>query len=130
MLPFTGAATGEGLMMNMLADGSQWLADTMKASASSLVEYRRGEESSFVQAVFGRTEAEISDESGITINAFVNDFLILADDLADEPEAGDVIVADGRKYEVLDLGNEGVWRWSDNYKNMMRIHTKDIGTDD
>lgn len=116
--------------MNMLADGSQWLADTMKASASSLVEYRRGEESSFVQAVFGRTEAEISDESGITINAFVNDFLILADDLADEPEAGDVIVADGRKYEVLDLGNEGVWRWSDNYKNMMRIHTKDIGTDD
>ena len=116
--------------MNMLLNGATWLADQLKSSASSEVEYRRGAESTFVQATFGRTEIEISDESGVMINAFVVDFLILTDDLAYEPEAGDVIVSGDRKFEVLDLGNEGPWRWSDSYRNSWRIHTKDIGTDD
>ena len=45
----------------------------------------------------------------------------------EEPQAGDVIVANNRKYEVMDLGGESCWRWSDPYRMTLRIHTKDIG---
>ncbi len=69
----------------------------------------------------------MADESGMTIGSYVWDFLVLADELAFEPKPGDVIVADGRLYEVLDLAGERCWRWSDPYRQTYRIHTKDIG---
>ena len=116
--------------MNMLADASSWLAGKLKAHASSEVEYRRDAETFTVQAVFGKTDYEVQDESGLRIGGFVCDFLILADELGLKPEVGDVIAAHGRKYEILDLGADGCWRWSDPYRTTMRIHTKDIGSDD
>ena len=66
-------------------------------------------------------------ESGLTINSQVWDFLILAEELGFDPEPGDVIVANGRRYEVMNLSGEGCWRWSDPYRQTYRIHTKDIG---
>ena len=41
---------------------------------------------------------EVADESGLTINGQVWDFLILADELGFDPEPGDVIAANGRQY--------------------------------
>ena len=117
-------------MANLLQQGSQWLADTLKASAASAVEYRRDAETFAVQAVFGKTDYELQDESGLTIGGFVCDFLVAAADLPWDPEVGDVIAAHARKYEVLDLGDEGCWRWTDGHQTMRRIHTKDIGSDD
>ena len=70
---------------------------------------------------------EVSDESGLTVTGRVWDFLILADGLGFEPEPGDVIAADGRVFEVMNLGGEGCWRWSDPYRQTFRIHTKEIG---
>jgi hypothetical protein len=40
-----------------------------------------------------------------------------------------VIAANGRKYEVVNLGGEGCWRWNDPYRQTYRIHTKEIGAD-
>ena len=118
------------MQVNMLANASSWLAGKLKAHASSEVEYRRDAETLAVQAVFGKTDYEVQDESGLRIGGFVCDFLIAAADLPWNPEVGDVIAANARKYEVLDLGADGCWRWTDGHQTMRRIHTKDIGSDD
>jgi hypothetical protein len=112
---------------DLLRQGSQWLEQMRTAHCSSPVEYRREPDAVTVNATYGRTEAEVADESGLTVRSHVWDFLILADELGMEPEPGDVIAADGRRYEVMNLGGEGCWRWSDPYRQTYRIHTKDIG---
>ena len=116
-------------MADMLQDGVTWLGTQRVAHMSSPVEYRRDVDSLTVNATFGKTDVEIADESGLTVQAQVWDFLIGADELGPQPEAGDVIAANGRKYEVMNLGGEGCWRWSDPYRRTYRIHTKDIGSD-
>jgi len=112
---------------DLLRQGSQWLEQMRTAHCSSPVEYRRPPDTVAVNATYGKTDVELADESGLTVRSHVWDFLILADALGLEPEPGDVIAADGRRYEVMNLGGEGCWRWSDPYRTTYRIHTKDIG---
>ena len=119
-------------MGDLLRQGSQWLEQMRTAHCSSPVEYRRPPNSFVVNATFGRTNYEIADETGLSIGAHVHDFLILAeelnDSLSDDPAPGDVILANGRKYEVLPFGEDiQGWRWSDPYHATYRIHTRDIG---
>ena len=114
-------------MGDLLQQGSQWLEQQRTAHCSSPVEYRRPPDAKSVHATYGRTVFEVADESGLTIGSHVWDFLILADALELEPEPSDVIVADGRRFEVMNLGGDGCWRWSDPYRHTYRIHTKDIG---
>ena len=117
-------------MGDLLRDGLTWLQQQRSAHMTSPVTYRRaGQADAAVGATFGRTEIEITDDEGGAIRTHVVDFLILADELPLEPEAGDVVVADGQRYEVMDLGGDGCWRWSDPYRQTYRIHTKDIGAD-
>jgi len=116
-------------MTDMLREGSDWLEQMRTQHCSSPVEYRRGDETVAVNATFGRTSYEIADESGLTVGAHIWDFLILGEDLGLEPEPGDVIAANGRKYEVMNFGGEGCWRWSDPYRTTCRIHTRDVGAD-
>lgn len=118
----------------MLREGMKWLDEQRKQFMSGPVVYRTdrgaGMETFDIQATFGKTSYEIADGYGATIKTHVIDFLISAEDLTFEPQAGDVIVADGRKHEVMDLGGESCWRWSDPYRMTMRIHTKDTGDED
>jgi len=114
-------------MADLLRTGSQWLEQMRTSHCSSPVEYRRNGQAIEVQATFGRTRFEVADESGLTIQAQVWDFLIGADVLDFEPEPGDVIAANGRAYEVMNLAGDGCWRWSDPYRQTYRIHTKDVG---
>ena len=115
-------------MGDLLRDGLTWLEQQRTAHMTSPVIYRRaGQADAEMRATFGKTDYEIADDYGATIRTHVIDFLILADELGHEPQASDVIVADGRKYEVMDLAGEGAWRWSDPYRTTFRIHTKDIG---
>ena len=116
-------------MGDLLRQGSQWLEQQRTAHCSSPVEYRRPPGSATVNATYGKTDFEVADESGLTIGSHVWDFLILADELGFDPQSGDVIAANGRQYEVMNLGGEGCWRWSDPYRQTYRIHTKDIGAD-
>jgi hypothetical protein len=115
-------------MADILKSGMTWLNQQRQAHMSSLVVYRReGIAPVALGATHSRTDIEIADDYGATISAFVEDFLVPSDVPTFEPEAGDVIVADGRKYEVMNLGGEGCWRWSDPHRQARRIHTKDIG---
>ena len=117
-------------MGDLLRDGLNWLEQQRTAHMTSPVIYRRaGQADAEVQATYGKTDVDVADESGLTVRSHVWDFLILADALGLEPEPGDVIAADGRQYEVMNLGVEGCWRWSDPYRTTCRIHTKDVGPD-
>ena len=118
-------------MPDLLRQGSDWLESQRTAHMASPVTFRRtGQGEQVIQATFGQTEYEVADDYGATIRAHVVDFLILAEELGLEPRSGDVIVADGRKHELMGLAGEHCWRWSDPYHTTYRIHTKDIGADE
>jgi len=102
----------------------------MAAHCSSPVVYRQGATELEIAATYGRTDYEVQDDYGLTVGATSMDFLIPAEVLELVPKPGDVIVADGRRYEVMDLGSENCWRWSDPYRTTLRIHTKDTGYDE
>ena len=60
------------------------------------------------------------------------DFLITASDLVLTgtlvlPERGDEIIDDCFVYEVMAPANEPEWRYSDSFRNTLRIHTKNTG---
>jgi hypothetical protein len=117
-------------MSDLLKQGLTWLSQQRTNHMASLVQYQRaGQTPITVQATFGRTEYDITDGAGASLQTHVVDFLILASDLADlhPPQRGDVILANHHQYEVLDLPGDGSWRWSDPYHTTLRIHTKDIG---
>jgi len=116
---------------DLLRQESQWLEQRRLAHCSSQVIYRRGGQEQELGAMFGQTQYEVQDDFGLVVTAHVMDFLLAAADFAPvfgEPEAGDRIIADGVAYEVMDLANQGHWRWSDPYRTTMRIHTKKVGT--
>jgi len=113
-------------MADMLRDGIAWLGQQRVAHCSSEVIYQRPPDSYTVNAVYGDTHVEVADETGMTVVSKVWDFIIQANELSFDPEPGDIIEADGRQYEVMNLNGE-CWRWSDPYRTAYRIHTRDTG---
>jgi hypothetical protein len=126
-------------MSDILRTGSDWLADQLKAHVSRTVVYRRGTAEVAVQATVGRTLLKLDDGyGGVRVEWTDRDFLIHAADLVLGaavvlPERGDTVrEAVGTKtfvYEVMAPGKEPPWRWSDVYRKVLRIHTKQIGTE-
>ena len=115
-------------MSDMLRDRGIFLEAQRNSFAASPVEYRKlgGATITAINATRGKTGFNQTDENGFQIGGTIIDFLILSDDLGAEPERGDIIVDSGRKYEVLPLGLNGSWRWSEPGITY-RIHTRDIG---
>jgi hypothetical protein len=126
-------------MPDLLQTGSDWLADMLKEHASRPVVYRRGAGEVAVQATVGRTLLKLDDGyGGVRMEWTDRDFLIHAADLvlgavAVLPERGDkvreTVGATTFVYEVMAPGKEPPWRWSDMYRKVLRIHTKQIGTE-
>jgi hypothetical protein len=122
---------------DLLQFGSDWLAAKLKAHASRPVVYRRGAAEVAVQATIGRTLLKLDDGyGGVRMEWTDRDFLIPAADLVLGavvvlPERGDVIRetvgAATFVYEVMAPGKEPAWRWSDVYRKVLRIHTKQVG---
>ena len=120
-------------MGDLLDKGSAWLEGQRKKHATREVTYLRGAESVVVKATLGRTLFEQDDGAGVIVRMQVRDYLIDTADLvlAGEqtlPAKGDRIeeIDAGLKhtYEVLPLGGEQHWRYSDPYRRTLRIHTK------
>ena len=126
-------------MPDLLKSGSDWLADMLKEHASRPVVYRRGAVEVAVQATVGRTLLKLDDGyGGVRMEWTDRDFLIHAADLVLGaatvlPERGDTIrETQGDKtlvYEVMAPGKEPAWRWSDVYRKMLRIHSKQVGVE-
>jgi hypothetical protein len=123
---------------DLLAKGAAWLEDQRHRHLTRTVVYQRGTNSVEIAATIGRTEFEQADEYGIIRRTEARDYLVRAVDLviANEqvlPKAGDRIrETDGSVtyiYEVMAPGGEPPWRYSDPYRQTLRIHTKFIGTE-
>ena len=125
-------------MSDLLRTGSDWLAGQLGRHASGQVEYFRGDDSVTVNATVGRTEFEIDDGSGVLQRIEARDFLIAAGDLvlagqAALPQRGDRIKESQNGtvyvYEVMAPGQEPHYRFSDPYRKLLRIHTKQVDTE-
>ena len=115
-------------MSDLLRKGSQWLEQMREKHCSSPVRYERDGETVQVNATYGKTDYQLASDAGINVGSHVWDFLILSDALPFEPEPGDIIEADGIRFEVMPLGDDiNGWRWSDPYRATYRIHTREIG---
>lgn len=76
---------------------------------------------------------------GLVLRMEIRDYLIDSADLKLDgqptlPERGDLIIEneDGKNftYEVLPIGNQRAWRYSDPFHLKLRIHTKLITTEE
>ena len=120
--------------MSMLQQGLAWLESQRKSHLTVPVIYRRGGDSAEVPATIGKTVFKVADDYGRFQYIESRDYLISAADLVLNetqilPEPGDEIVEEGFVYEVMAPNNEPEWRYSDSYRNTLRIHTKLTGED-
>ncbi len=122
-------------MTNLLQTGSQWLGDQLLAHAATEVQYVRGLEQALVRATIGKTEFEIEDGAGMVERVQSRDYLIKATHLVlggsvSLPKPGDRIYetsgSETLVYEVLSLGTQPCWRYSDPHRQMLRVHTKQV----
>lgn len=121
-------------MSDILRKSSDWLQSQRHAVATSDVTYRRGDRAVLLKATFGRTEYQQDDGYGVITRAESRDFLIRAIDLVIDgvvtlPEVGDRIedvqFDTTYTYEVLPIGSQQAhWRYSDSFRQTLRIHTK------
>ena len=122
-------------MNDMLRSGQEWLAGQLNSYASRSVVYRRGELGVELTAVIGRSAYQQDDGEGAITRAQVRDFLIdtrslLLSIIGSLPKPGDRIVEiDDTQtfvFEVMPMGAEPHFRFSDPYRLKLRIHTKQI----
>jgi len=126
------------MMTHLLERASAWLESQRTRYATRTVTYRRGAASVSLPATFGRTVFQIDNGYGLIERTESRDYLALAadlvlDDVVTLPQRGDrVCETVGNQtliYEVLAPGKEPVWRYSDPYRQTLRIHTKHVATE-
>lgn len=95
------------------------------------VGYQRGDEQIWIDATVGRTALYYVDESGVRQFGEIRDYLIVPAELAFhgvevEPEEDDLIIdtEDGNRIFHIMADSGEVWRYTDRYRTMYRIHTK------
>ena len=127
-------------MVDLLAQGAAWLAGQRAANMATRVMYTRLSSppaTVVIAATIGTTAYEIDDGYGAVERFVSRDFLITASDLvlrgvAIQPQPGDQIAettaAGVCVYELMGPGKESCWRWSDPYRNSIRVHTKQVQT--
>ena len=122
-------------MANMMAEAAEWLRDQLQAEVSELVTYKRGADSVALNAQLGETIWLTVNDSGFQVEVRGRDFildpanLILATVLVTPLEGDRIFLTQGSvviEYEVLRLAGEPVFRESDRYGNLIRIHTKEL----
>jgi len=125
-------------MGNLLRTGADWLAAQRHAHCSTTATYTRASDEVELSATIGHTKFEVADEHGVVTNVQSRDFLIRTADLvlataATEPVRGDIIKetsgSDVLLYQVMAPENEPCWRYADEGRATMRVHTKFVGTE-
>lgn len=119
-------------MSDQLQTAVSWLAGQLAANVAEQVTYTQGGQSVSVAATIGRTRVELEDAMGNVRTQYTDrDYLIQASLLVIGgqtvlPQRGDTVTeSDGRVYSVTPLGpTDDVWRWSDPYHTLLRIHAK------
>ena len=126
-------------MTDLLRRSSDWLEEKRTRHAASTVEYVRGSQSVDLLATVGKTAFEVDDGYGVLVRYESRDFLILAadlvlNDMSALPQRGDRIreTQGGTTfvYEVTAPGKEPCWRYSDAWRKTLRVHSKQIDTEE
>ena len=116
--------------MNMMQRGAAMVARTLGQHASHRVIYARNSLSISIDAVIGQTEVESQDTQGFIVRSVMRDFIMDTapiDQHFARPQRGDIITDQSRRYEVVPVGDEPCYRWSDRDHTRYRIHTRLIG---
>lgn len=125
-------------MTDLLEKGAAWLDQQRSRHLTRTVTYLRGADGVDLPATIGSTTFEQVDEYGVVRRTQARDYLLSAADLVlagavTEPQAGDriheTVGAQVFLYEVMAPGGEPPWRYSDRYRQTLRVHTKCIGTE-
>lgn len=126
-------------MADMLSRGAAWLEKMRLRHMVVQVIYEREGSRAKVMATMGKAVSENdSSVENIRIDSACRDFLINAAELkirrkAILPRRGDLIrETRGNQvfvHEVMPLGTEAPYRWSDVNKTVLRIHTREIGVE-
>lgn len=120
-------------MTGYIADGIDWLADTLDEHVGQSVTYQRGQTSEAVTACVGSSQFETDGEFGV-LRIEARDYLITTARLATfgEPRRGDKIIetqgGDTVTHEVLDVAGVPPFSYCDNSRQRLRVHTKRITT--
>lgn len=126
-------------MKDLQHSGQSWLAEQLNKHAALNVIYERDCEQVPVIATIGKSTYQQASGDGLLTLAQVRDYLIdtvllvIGDQLV-LPRSGDRIrETQGDKtlvYEVMSLGDQPAWRYSDVFHLKFRIHTKLIRTEE
>lgn len=118
-------------MGDVLRKGERWLADMQSEHASQPVVYdRRGVSNVSISATIGRSEFNITDAGGVSVQVETQDFIVFAsllklDGSPIEPRPGDRVVWNGQIFQVSSPGADlPHWRWAEPTRIRYRIHTK------
>ena len=124
-------------MPNLLDTGAAWLADQRHKHMTKSVVYRHGDVGIVLSATIGRTEFA-SDAADPVIETWQSrDYIVRTADLTFGgvvllPSRGDRIEeSDGavtQVYEVMAPGGQPPWRYADDFRRELRIHTKHVQT--
>lgn len=120
-------------MSNFLAKGAAHLARTVLKHASVRVVYVDGDDSCELDAVVGSTRREVATPEGLVAEYESRDYLVDPQEL--RLSTGNVLPTEGahilergcdgeRTYVVSAIPGESHWRWSDQHRKLMRIHTR------
>ncbi len=124
-------------MSDMLHRGQAWLAEKLTKQASRPIVYQREDVTAELTATIGVSRYEQDDGKGIVTRAQVRDYLIDTQSLIQSPigtlpRRGDRITEqDGNTtyvFEIMSIGGEPPWRYSDPFRVKLRIHTKQVET--
>ena len=116
-------------MSNVFTSAASLLASTIKASASTSITYSRsGEDNLSISAGKSTPEIEAVEPGTDYTTLFrVTDWIITAADFfSTPPGVGDTITDGSLRYEVIEMPDEGTYRYSDPGHTIMRIHSKEI----
>lgn len=125
-------------MADLLEWGQGWLGEKLQQHASRPVTYVRGPLSAVVPATLGKSQFEQIDTHGFKTVTEVRDYLIptallVLGGAATLPERGDLIrdrYGDTvHVFEVISIGNEPHYRFTDPYRGRLRIHVREMDTE-
>lgn len=125
-------------MTDFLESGVTWLNEVRSQHFVKTVTYRRGLSEFEIAATPAQTKTTIAGDEGIEIAGQVDDWIVSVSEMTLHgervfPEEGDQIrETHGSQTFVFDVrkGPDGeAWRYTDAYRQTMRIHTVRTATD-
>lgn len=108
-------------MSNMIERAEDFLARSIKSSASADAVYTRGSTSITLKVAFGKRMMEARQSDGTVMVANVRTALLKFADLGIEPKAGDKLASGGEKWVVGLPGTTASFEYIGTTKTMIRV---------